>query len=198
METLAKRLAALILLGLFIVLMLMTFASCGARKKKKDSRVYIEQVESKDMKNLILNSERESQEALQSIKRVEATSEIGKFSGTVADPLLPATVEEETKEGKTIRTYRNFINVNTEDESSRQQTFDSLVQSNTEKEKTIAELQQKLEQSQKLKTEDKSLDVAVKRGFPWWVLIVIAIIYFIISYFKGWNPLRWILKRPSI
>lgn len=151
------------------------------------------------MRNLILNSQRESEEALNSIKRVESTSEIGKFSGTVADPKLPATVEEEKKEGKTIRTYTNWTNVITEDEVKKQNTIDSLTIVNNEKESTITELNQKIDTLQKKLEESKNLEVERTSGLiPWWLWIIIALSLILYLWYskakKTYMPWKWFSK----
>ena len=181
---------------LIILLMAMMFSGCGSRKKQKQSKVYIEQVATRDMKNLILRNNTESVEKVSEIKRIEANTEIGKFTGKIADPTLPATVEQETKEGKTIRTYTNFLTVNTEDEKKRESTIDSLQKENKFKDNSITELRTENDELRAKIDSLEQLQVDRKTGIPWWlclILVLVLLIYGYISYLKNSiNPMKWI------
>ena len=110
---------------------------------------------------------------------------------TQADPNKEITLIDSRGRETKIKGANAIIS--TRKEEKKEDVKETVVLNKVENEKKDI----KAEQSKKenIQTNKRNSDAEIKRGFPWWILILIGVVYLIVSYFrKTLNPLGW-LKR---
>jgi len=186
-----------IMIGCFLIVFLFwLLLGCKSKEKAKNSKVYIEQVAKRDMKNIILRNNTKSMEIKsEGIKTISDFS-TQEFSGQVADSTKPARREIEEKEGKFVETYYNFKTINTKNNQKTETKKDTIVQNLSKQDLSKIDLTQNSQTETNSKTKEKTTDVSVKGGIPWWLwllLIIVLAVYGYISYLKRTiNPMKWL------
>lgn len=181
------------LVKIILLIILITGISCGSRKKQvtkeKVKTEILVQVDSTS------TTEKEKDKKVEEgkIKETKEKTKDESFSGEIDDPSKPAKIITETEGGKTTRTYYNFKNIITSTKDMDVLVRDSINLKLTSKEKIKEGKRVNKQNKGKATFENTNKEVKVKRGFPWWILITIGVIYLIISFYKkAMNFLRWL------
>lgn len=172
-----------------LLIILLSFSSCGSRKKNKASKVRIEQVAKRDMKNIILRNNTKSMEVKEVEKETHSITENNDVELIQADPNKEIILIQPNGDTTKIKGANAFISSRKQIKKEKEKKLDSI----SFLDKSLMELSQKVESESNIKAVDESLSVDVKRGFPWWILILIGVVYLVVSYFrKTLNPLGWV------
>jgi len=183
---------------LILILALFIFTSCGSRKRalektKEQSEASIKN----ETQTVITNDVTKQAETIQQQTELQQEQE-QEFSGEVADTSKPASVQTETKDGKTIQTFTNFKNVSNSSKTANKSNVNDTTVKQSESDKSKTDIKQKEESQTKQAKESKSVQVERKTGFPWWLLLIIALgasVYFYYSKVKNtYKPLNWFKK----
>ena len=162
---LIKRIAALLMLALGIILLLMTFTSCGSKKKVVDKTEEATEIVIHDKEEKQSEKTEESKKETDTKKEVTKETETEDFDVEIEDPTKPFELEKETKDGKTTWRGKNIKNLNNKKESSKEESKDSSAtkeenksQAKEASKKTIAR-----QPKQKKKASNKNLEA---KRFP--------------------------------
>lgn len=176
---------------LLITAILFISFGCGSRKKNKSSEILIEKQKTELTEKQTTQIETESKEVVSEIKHSETNTDSDSFDGVVLDPTKDATVTVENVNGKKVTTYRNFTKVSKNNLKTNEVKKDTLSKETNISEVVNAENQKKMQQEKSTENKTTNLSVDVKRGFPWWILILLIVFYAVVSYFKGFNISKW-------
>jgi hypothetical protein len=146
--------------------------SCGSKKKSVDK------LETETKIEVARDIETKTKEVVKVLQVDKQTND--DFTGEVADVSQPATI---TKQGNKT-TFTNFKHVKTAAKIADTQidTKQEITQQIADKTVTTASVEVKA----------KSKDVEIKKGFPWWILILVAALVFIVhNHLKGWKILSF-------
>jgi cobalamin biosynthesis Mg chelatase CobN len=146
--------------------------SCGSKKKAVDKLETQTKIEvSKDI-------ETKTKEVVKVLQVDKQTND--DFTGEVADVSQPATI---TKQGNKT-TFTNFKHVKTAAKIADTQT--------DTKQEITQQIEDKTVTTASVEVKAKSKDVEIKKGFPWWILIVVAALVFIVhNHLKSWKILSF-------
>lgn len=176
------------------LLVVMYFLSgCGSKKKiVEKEQVKVETVsDSKIAENSQEETENEIVKVIVSEQNSVSVQE--NFIGEVADSSKDATLTIENLNGTKVYRYTNFKNVSSGSTNSVKSSKDSIDQNTTNK--SIKLSTKTIETSDKTKTKSKTVnkDLEVKRGFPWYWIIIGLLLYGVLSYFgNSLNPMKWL------
>lgn len=176
------------------LLVVMYFLSgCGSKKKiVEKEQVKVETVsDSKIAENSQEETENEIVKVIVSEQNSVSVQE--NFIGEVADSSKDATLTIENLNGTKVYRYTNFKNVSSGATNSVKSSKDSIDQNTTNK--SIKLSTKTIETSDKTKTKSKTVnkDLEVKRGFPWYWIIIGLLLYGVLSYFgNSLNPMKWL------
>src|SRR5690554_3427861 len=120
-EMLVRRLMALMMVALIILMLLLTF-SCGSKKKLIQKSQFTTDIATVERVSEVVEKDVKTEVSESETSKENTKEESDNFQGEVADPSLPATITEEEKDGKKIKTYTNFKNVNTGKSISESET----------------------------------------------------------------------------
>lgn len=176
------------------LLVVMYFLSgCGSKKKiVEKEQVKVETVsDSKIAENSQEETENEIVKVIVSEQNSVSVQE--NFIGEVADSSKDATLTIENLNGTKVYRYTNFKNVSSGSTNSVKSSKDSIDQNTTNK--SIELSTKTIETSDKTKTKSKTVnkDLEVKKGFPWYWIIIGLLLYGVLSYFgNSLNPMKWL------
>jgi len=146
--------------------------SCGSKKKAVDK------LETETKIEILQEVETKTKEVVKVVQVDKQTND--DFTGEVADASQPATI---TKQGNKT-TFTNFKHVKTASKIAG-------IQTDTKQEIT-RQIAYKTDTKANLEVKAKSKDVEIKKGFPWWIFIVVAALVFIVhNHLKGWKILSF-------
>jgi DNA-directed RNA polymerase subunit F len=146
--------------------------SCGSKKKAVDK------LETETKIKVAKDIQTKTKDVVKVLQVDKQTND--DFTGEVADVSQPATI---TKQGNKT-TFTNFKHVKTAAKIAD-------IQTDTNKEIT-QQIADKTVTTASVEVKAKSKDVEIKKGFPWWILIVVAAFVFIVhNHLKGWKILSF-------
>lgn len=170
--------------------------SCGSKSKSLTKTK--EKTESKS--NIQLDSTAQSEvvkvDTVQVNQIINELTRSEQFTGEVSDPNKVASVEREVIGNKVVTTFKGFKNVKQSTRSTAKKDSIASSSKKIEREKSIIEVN-KSDQSE-IKTDKKQIIKSKQKedGFPWWWLIAIIAVYFVISdLLNSFNPLSWLKKE---
>lgn len=194
-----KRIIRLMwLLGIVLIGLLFSMAVSGCGSKKKVVAIEREKVETSSEKKIEVTSQNDIKTTQETVKKIEIENETENetFSGEVADSSKDATVTVERRDGKIVRTYRNFKTVAQGETKTKETVKDTFGQNLSKTDLSKIDLTQKEQIAEKREKKSIEKDLEVKRGFPWWWLILIAFsiaIYLWIGKLKKtYLPWKWL------
>ena len=170
---------------IFLIIFSLFFISCGSKKKiVEKEKIKIEQIASID-KSETIETKKDSI-AIKAETKVSITDE-STIQLTQADPNKEIILIDSQGRQTKIKGANAVISKRVE--KVKVETKDSVNLKVNESLESLVRIKTKTnKESQTLKK-----DLAVKRGFPWWILILIGVVYLVVSYFrKTLNPLGWI------
>ena len=167
-------------------------SSCGAKKKTVEKTQYSTEIATVERVNELTETETKTDISISKTSKETNTSKDENFEGEIADPTKPALVTTEEKDGKKIKTYTNFKNVKTGDQTSESEINKTLGQNLSRQDLSKTDLTKKAQTDNKASGKTTDKDLKVERGFPWHWIIIVLFLYAVISYFrKTLNPLNW-------
>ncbi|WP_417832767.1 hypothetical protein [Terasakiella sp.] len=176
---------------LICLLFAMAVSGCGSKKKLVEiEKVKVETSSEETVEAISQNDIKTTQETLGKTE-TETETENETFSGEVANTSKVATVTVEKKDGKTVRTYYNFKTVNQGESKTKETVKDTFGQNLSKTDLSKIDISIEAKSEERKATRSVSKDLEVKRGFPWWILILVLVVYGVVSYFRGMNPLKW-------
>lgn len=193
-ELIARRLlrvaCVLLLIWLFVLA-----TSCGSKKKAVQKTQFSTQIAKVERVSELTQKDVKTDISVSKVEEKKNVTVHENFQGEVEDPTKEATVTVENLDGKKVYTYTNFKNVTSGNHLSESET-NKISESNlSEIDKSKTSKQAEAEARAKATGQERNVDVAIERGFPWWLVLIICIatiLYLAISYFhRTLNPLRW-------
>jgi cobalamin biosynthesis Mg chelatase CobN len=146
--------------------------SCGSKKKAVDK------LETETKTQVAKDIETKTKDVVKVMQVDKQTND--DFTGEVADVSQPATI---TKQGNKT-TFTNFKHVKTAAKIADTQT--------DTKQEITQQIADKTVTTASVEVKAKSKDVEIKKGFPWWILIVVAALVFIVhNHLKCWKILSF-------
>jgi hypothetical protein len=146
--------------------------SCGSKKKSVDK------LETETEMEVAKDIQTKTKEVVKVLQVDKQTND--DFTGEVADVSQPATI---TKQGNKT-TFTNFKHVKTAAKIADTQT--------DTKQEITQQILDKTVTTASVEVKAKSKDVEIKKGFPWWILIVVAALVFIVhNHLKAWKILSF-------
>jgi hypothetical protein len=146
--------------------------SCGSKKKA------VEKIETETKTEFAKDIQTKTKDFVKVLQVDKQTND--DFTGEVADVSQPATI---TKQGNKT-TFTNFKHVKTAAKIADTQT--------DTKQEITQQIADKTVTTAIVEVKAKSKDVEIKKGFPWWILIVVAALVFIVhNHLKGWKILSF-------
>jgi hypothetical protein len=146
--------------------------SCGSKKKSVDK------LETETKMEVSKDIQTKTKDVVKVLQVDKQTND--DFTGEVADVSQPATI---TKQGNKT-TFTNFKHVKTAAKIAD-------IQTDTKQEIT-QQIADKTATTASVEVKAKSKDVEIKKAFPWWILIVVAALVFIVhNHLKGWKILSF-------
>lgn len=178
----------------FLLATVFFFGSCNARKKAKNSQVYIEQVEGHEIKNLVLIDQTKSYETVNSLSTTNKKFSLSDFEGNVFDPSKPAYREIDTSDGKIRETFHNFDKVKSKKETSTETKEDTTAAYCETNNNINLKADTSAKNKSYIKGKKKNTTTKTSRTSIWlFVLIfVVVVVLVIVGYFRKRNPKNWI------
>lgn len=170
---------------LILIILLITFSSCGSKKKivekervKIEQTTAIQETTSKEVKKDSTGTKTETKVSITDESTIELTQADSDKEIMLID-----------SEGRKTRIKGANAVISKRNETAKVERKDTA--SISLEETVNSDI--KIDSSIKQESQTIKKDLAVKRGFPWWILIFIGIVYLAISYFrKTLNPLGWL------
>ena len=170
--------------NIILIILIISFSSCGSKKKlvekekvKIETSTAISQTEIKESKKDSSGTKTETKVSITDQNTIELTQ---------ADPDKEITLID--SEGRQTKIKGANAVISKRKEVAKVEMKDSVSLVVNE----INETDLKIETETKQESQTLKKDLAVKRGFPWWILIIIAVVYLAVSYFKKTlNPVSW-------
>ena len=155
-----------------LIIFALLLISCGSKKKAVDK------LETETKIEVAKDIETKTKEVVKVLQVDKQTND--DFTGEVADVSQPATI---TKQGNKT-TFTNFKHVKTAAKIADTQT--------DTKQEITQQIADKTVTTASVEVKAKSKDVKIKKGFPWWILIVVAALVFIVhNHLKAWKILSF-------
>jgi len=173
--------------------MVFFLGSCGGKKKLTQRAEYSSEIAKVETVNEITQKDIETKKETNSAKKVEKVQESENFEAETSDPTKPASVKKTEKNGETVWEFENIKNFKTGNEKRSETTKDTLSETESKNDKSKTTKETKTDDSKKESGAIEIIDKKKDPSFPWWIIILIAIGYGVISYFrKTLNPLGWL------
>ena len=180
---------------LLITFALFLLTSCGSRKRALEKTKESTETTIKNETQTVIKTDVTKQAETITKVNEQAQEQEQDFSGEVADTSKPASVQTETKNGKTIQTFTNFKNVSNSSKTAKKSNVKDTVVKYLETDNSTKKVKQKEESKSKESNESKTVQVERETGFPWWLWIILLLILGIYIYVsnlnKTFNPLTW-------
>lgn len=169
---------------ILLLILLIYFSSCGSKKKLVEKgKVKTEQTSS--LQESTIKESKKDSSGTKTETKVSITDE-STIELTQADPNKEITLID--SEGKETKIKGANAVISKRKEKVEVESKDSVQLLVNESLESLVKIETELKQeSQTLKK-----DLAIERGFPWWILIIIVVLYGVVSYFKGFNPINWL------
>ena len=172
-------------LTILLLILIIALSSCGSKKKivekekvKIETSTAISQTEIKETKKDSSGTKTETKVSITDESTIELTQ---------ADPNKEITLIDEN--GKETKIKGANAVISKRKEMAKVESKDSVVLISNE----VAQTDLKIETETKQESQTLKKDLAVKRGFPWWIIIIVGVVYLVVSYFrKTLNPLGWL------
>lgn len=170
---------------LLFIILIIALSSCGSKKKLVEKeKVNIEQ--STSISQEVKTEIKKDSSGTKTETKVSITDE-STIELTQADPNKEITLID--SEGKQTKIKGANAVISKRKETAKVETKDSVSLISNE----VVETDLNIETKTKQESQALKKDLAVKRGFPWWILILIGVVYLVVSYFrKTLNPLGWL------
>lgn len=170
--------------NLTILLLILICFSCGSKKKIVEK----EKVKIEETSNISLNEINETKKDSTGTKtetKVSITDE-STIELIQADPNKEITLTDAN--GKQTKIKGANAVLSKRKEKVKVETKDSVSLISNE----VVQTDLKIETESKQESQNIKKDLAVKRGFPWWILIIVGVVYIGVSIWrKSVNPLGW-------
>ena len=169
---------------LILLILIIAFSSCGSKKKliekekiKIETSTAISQTEIKETKKDSSGTKTETKVSITDESTIDLTQ---------ADPNKEITLIDSEGRQTKIKGANAVISKRVEKVEVESKDSVSLISNET------IQTDLKIETETKQESQTLKKDLAVKRGFPWWIIIIVGVAYLVVSYFrKTLNPLGW-------
>src|SRR5690606_29920142 len=164
------------------ILAVIFLCSCGSKKKlveKEKIKIETSQTISQEVKT----ETKKDSSAIKTETKVSITDE-STIELTQADPNKEITLIDENGKETKIKGANAVISKRVEKVEVESKDSVSLISNET------IQTDLKIETETKQESQTLKKDLAIKRGFPWWIIIIVGVVYLVVSYFrKTLNPL---------
>lgn len=170
---------------LLFIILIIALSSCGSKKKLVEKeKVNIEQ--STSISQEVKTEIKKDSSGTRTETKVSITDE-STIELVQADPNKEITLID--SEGKQTKIKGANAVISKRKETAKVENKDSVSLISNE----IIETDLNIETETDITKENHNLNLDVNRGFPWWILILIGVVYLVVSYFrKTLNPLGWL------
>jgi hypothetical protein len=167
------------------ILAVVFLCSCGSKKKLVEKeKVRIET--STSISQTDINETKKDSTGTKTETKVSITDE-STIELTQADPNKEITLID--SQGRETKIKGANAVISKRKEVAKVEMKDSVSLISNE----VAQTDLKIETNTKKESQTVKKDLAVKRGFPWWIIIIVGVVYLVVSYFrKTLNPLGWV------
>lgn len=180
---------------LLLVFTLILMSSCGAKKKMVQKSEFSTEIAQVERVSELSQNDIQTDLSLNASSQKLTEKEAENFNAEIDDPTKKASITKKEKDGETVWELDNIKNFNSGKEKSKEQSKDSISEKQSLEENSKTAKESELELDAKASGSSKDIDIEKDGKFPWWILIVLAVLTILYIWYsrikKTYMPWKW-------